>query len=182
MEFGKNYKVGNYVVVKKSRSLSKSEVKRLRDQQGIPADVQKHLQRSSLPFIVVLCTSGSWSVSYVCGMSVYALLDRNLPKAVEQDENPQDGYDGPSLADFAHMFNMWYMDTCIVGDSLYQQDKANAFKSLMDRQKAVEVPKEDDDKILEEVKADEDAKAVIMGMAKHAVEQEKEGGDDEENG
>lgn len=177
LPFGKNVSVGNYVVVKKSRSLSKREVKILRDQQGIPAEVQKNLQRGSLPVIVVQSVSGSWSVSFVCGMSVYALLDNELPKAVSQEEDPQEDYNGTRITDFAHLFNMWYMDTCVVGDPSYQEDKAKAFKAMMERQKAVELSKEEDDKILDEVKAEEDAKATILDMSAKLNEQEKKGGE-----
>ena len=44
LEFGKKVQVGNYYILKYSKSLSKAEVKRLRSAQNIPADIQKHLQ------------------------------------------------------------------------------------------------------------------------------------------
>jgi len=187
MEFGKIYRVGNYVVVKKSRSLSKSEVRQLRSQQDIPAEVQKSLQRHSLPFIAVQSISGIWSVCFMCGMTMFLLLDKSLPRAIEQDREPQDGFDGMTVADFIHLFNMWYMDTCIVGDSLYQQDKGRAFKAMMDRQVAAELSQDEDDRILAEVKADEDAKAAIAdGVAMVSqLTKEEEGAlqpDDREEG
>lgn len=178
MEFGKKYQVGNYVVIKKVRSLNKRELKQLRDAAGIPADVQKHLQRGGLPFIVVETVSGSWSLAFVCGLAAYALLDRQLPLAIAHYEEPIEGFSGTTYADFHHLFNMWYCDTSVIGDHQYQDAKANAFAELINRQKAASVSDEEDKKILDELKGDEEAKANIIDMAQDI---NKEGGSNECN-
>lgn len=171
MDFGRKYRVGNYVVVKKVRSLSRNELRELRGQAGIPADVQKHLQRGGLPYVYVGTVSGSWSMTWACGLQVYVMFDRMLPRAVAQQEDPQEGFDGLTVADFAHWLNMWYTDTNVIGDGEYQKDKAMAFKAFMDRvsMPRTETPKEKaaDDKVLEEVKADDEARATIVDMAGH---------------
>lgn len=176
LNFGRKYRVGNYTVIKKVRSLSKSEQRRLRDSAGIPKEVQKHLSRGGLPYITVETSFGGWSVSFVCGMTVYALIDRELSEALMDKEEPREDYKGATVADFAHLFNMWYTDTTIPGDAEYQKDKARAIEAFMNRHKAAkETPesKAEDDKILEEVKADEEAKANIIDMAKEIAKDKK---------
>ena len=62
-------------------------------------------------------------------------------------------------------------DTGVLGDSIYQADKANALNALMDRQKAfaasIETPEEKakDDEILNEQKENAEHKAKIIDMA-----------------
>ena len=51
LPFGKTIKTRHFTVLKFSKSLSKKEVASLRE--DIPADVKKHLQRGSLPFIKI---------------------------------------------------------------------------------------------------------------------------------
>ena len=53
LPFGKKLRVRNFVVLKYTKSLKPSELKQLRNQKGIPAEVQKHLQRGGLPYIKV---------------------------------------------------------------------------------------------------------------------------------
>jgi hypothetical protein len=84
-----------------------------------------------------------------------------------------------SLADILNVFSMWMTDVCTTGDQKYYEDKANALKALIERQKsiagAVETPEEkaEDDKILEEVKAEEEAKAKLVEMAKEVEDGQK---------
>ena len=56
------------------------------------------------------------------------------------------------------------------------ENKEGKMKAFMERQKATEVSKEEDDKVLEELKADEEAKATIIDMA----ETIRKGGGDED--
>ena len=53
LEFGKKYRVGNFIVFKFTKTLKKKEVEHLRNQMGIPEDIRKHLQRAQLPFIKI---------------------------------------------------------------------------------------------------------------------------------
>jgi hypothetical protein len=85
------------------------------------------------------------------------------------------GDDDELKTNLYHMFNMMFTDTTVTGDAQYLSDKAKAMNELMSRLKAPEISDEDDAKILESMKTDEDAKATIVDMA----EQIKKGGDDE---
>lgn len=167
--FGKKYRVGNFWVMKFNRTLRKSEVAELRDMIGIPSDIRKSLQRSQLPYIKVSAISGIWSVEFCCNNVMFRFIDELLAKAVEAEENGV-VLEGSSVADFAHMFNMFYTDTCVLGDSIYMADKANALKAFMSRQQAVEISEEEDRRILDDMKADEEAKATILDMASHIGE------------
>lgn len=167
--FGKKYSVGNFWVLKYNRTLRKSEVAELRNMAGIPADMRKNLQRASLPYIKVSAVSGIWSVEFCCNNLMYRFIDEVLAQAIEADEHGL-VLEHNSIADFAHMFNMFYTDTCVLGDSIYTADKANALKALMARQKAAAISDEEDQKIIDDMKADEEAKAAIIDMAKHIEE------------
>ena len=175
LDFGKKYRAGNFFVFKYNKVLRKSEVAELRMQMGIPKEEWKKLQRSQLPFIKVEAISGVWSVEFCCNTSIYQFIDQLLLRAIEAY---RDGVtlESNDLASFVHMFNHMYMDTVILGDNIYHTDKAQAMKAFMERQKATEVSKEEDDKVLEELKADEEAKATIIDMA----ETIRKGGGDED--
>lgn len=164
LEYGRKYMVGNFYVLKVNRVLRKSEVAELRNQMNIPMDIRKNLQRSQLPYIKVAAVSGIWSIEFCCNTAMYNMIDLWLA-----------GDDEEQKTSLYHMFNMMFTDTTIVGDAQYMSDKAKAMKALMDRQKAPDVSEEDDAKILESVKADDEAKATIIDMA----EQIKKGGGDE---
>jgi hypothetical protein len=170
LEFGKKYRVGNFIVFKHNRVLRRSEVEQLRNQMGIPEDLRKHLQRAQLPYIKVEALSGIWAVQFCCNTNMYMFIDHVLAQAIKADEEgivPEHN----SLTDFAHFFTMFFTDTTVLGDSIYTADKANALKAYMERNKAfagaqeTQDEKAADDAILEEVKKDEEAKATIIDMA-----------------
>ena len=75
MDFGKKLYCGNFVVTKKSRSLSKQELKELRDKEGIRDDVRKHLTRGSLPYICVETVGGGWKVEFGIGTTMFEAID-----------------------------------------------------------------------------------------------------------
>lgn len=164
MEYGRKYRVGNFYVLKVNRVLRKSEVVELRNQMGIPMDMRKNLQRSQLPYIKVAAISGAWSIEYCCNTAMYSLIEQWLA-----------GDDEELKTSLYHMFNMMFTDTTVTGDAQYLSDKARAMKELMNRQKAVEISDEDDEKVLDDLKSDEEAKATIVDMA----EQIKKGGGNE---
>lgn len=169
LPFGKKIQVGNYTVLKYTKTLTKSQLKQLRDDKEIHPEVRKQLSRSGLPYIKVEAISQIWAIEFCCNTGVYLHIDRVLPKAIlAAQEGRKLEYD--SIADFAHMFSMWMTDTCVQGDSIYQADKGNALKALLERQAAVKAEtvedKAKDDAVLEEVKAEAEAKAQIVDMAK----------------
>lgn len=181
LPFGKKIQVGNYTVLKYTKTLTKNQLKQIRESKDIAPEVQKQLSRAGLPYIKVEAISQIWEIEFCCNTGVYLFIDRVLPLALlaEQEKRKPEF---ESIADFAHLFGLWMTDTCVQGDSIYYADKGNALKALIERQKASankeETPEEkaEDDKILEEVKADEEAKANIIDMAQNI---NKEGGSDE---
>lgn len=162
MPFGKKLKCGNYLVQKYVKTLGKAELKMLRDEVGIPKDMRKHLQRGGLPFIKVEALSGIWSLSVCCTTSIFRMIDTFLPVALDDEDSEVANLVGK--ADFIHMFNMMFADTMMVGDADYYVAKANAFKAYVERQKAPVVSDEDEEKTLDDLKRDEDAKAVVVDM------------------
>lgn len=170
LEFGKKYRVGNFAVIKFNKTLKKQEVAQLRNQMGIPEQLRKQLQRAQLPYIKIEAISGIWAIEYCCGSVVYNMLDTLLPKAFEAEAHGIK-LEADSVADFAHLFAMLYTDTCVIGDSIYQADKAKALNALIARQQAFEAGQEspeeklEDDKELRELKENQEHKAKIIDMA-----------------
>ena len=165
LQFGRKYQVGNYFVMKYNRVLSKGEVRELRVQAGIPDDLRKSLQRAQLPYMKVEAVSGIWSMYYCCNTSVFRMIDSQLD--VENER---------SVEMFAHLFNMWFMDTMVPGDEQYVQDKARAFKAFMERRKAKDVSEYEEKAVLDDMREDEQAKANIIEMGKTLNEDENEDG------
>ena len=154
MEFGRKYRIGRFVVLKYNRVLRRSEVAELRNQMGIPMDERKKLQRAQLPYIKVYAMSGIWAVEFCCNTSMYRLIEQWIAGSRDED-----------LTSLAHMFNMMITDTMVTGDAEFLADKAKAMKALMERQKAAAVSDEEDKAVLDELEADENAKAAIVDMA-----------------
>lgn len=130
MDFGVKVKVGNYQIVKFSKSLSKSEAKKLRSIDKIPADVQKHLQRASLPFIKVSTVSGSWAVEFVIGTTMYEALDE---LHVVHDAAGNHTLMGNEKTNAEAIFAAMLADTTTVGDFEYQTAKQKLLKEYLDR-------------------------------------------------
>lgn len=160
MDFGKKYRAGNFEYFKTTKSLSKREVKALRDASGIPADVQKHLQRASLPYITVQTVGGGWCISFVCGSAMYEYIEFQAVKE-------QDGENA-----LTNLFTMMYSDTAIMGDTDYWKAKAAALHDFMERIQAKNVSNEDDDKILDAMKTEEEAKEAIAGLAEDILKED----------
>jgi hypothetical protein len=183
LPFGKEIKIGNWKVLKFTRALSKSQLKGLRAAKELPDEVRK-FARTGIPYIKVEAISGVFSLTFAFNTQVFRWLDYCIPAALEVQEGGEIP-DQNSIADILHVFGMWMADVCTAGDQKYYEDKANALKGLVERQKsiagAVETAEEkaEDDKILEEVKEEEEQKAVLMDMAKEvamtsqATEEEK---------
>lgn len=175
MEFGKNIRIGNYVVLKFTKSLSKSQLNGLRADNNVPADVKKRLSRAGIPYIKVEAISGIFSLTFCFNTQVFRWLDYCIPAALEAQERGET-LSQNSVADILHVFGMWMTDVCTTGDQKYYEDKANALKALIERQKAfagaaeTAEEKAEDDKTLEEIKADEEAKAKLREMAKELEE------------
>ena len=178
LPFGKEVRIGNYKVLKFTKSLSKSQLKGLRADENVPDKIKKQFSRAGIPYIKVEAISGIFSLTFCFNTQVFRWLDYCIPVALEAHEKGETLAQN-SLADILHVFGMWMTDVCTTGDQKYYEDKANALKALIERQKsiagAVETPEEkaEDDKILEDVKADEEAKAKLVEMAKEVEDGQK---------
>lgn len=157
MQFGKKYHIGNFLVFKYTKALNRRELASLR--QDIPYDIRKHLQRGGVPFIKVETVSGIWAVEYSCATAVYHLLDKAVGEGGELNE---------TMA--AHLFTMWFCDTTVPGDEQYQEEKAKAFKAFTERQKAAQVPDDEDLKTIADMREEQEARATIVDMAKQIEE------------
>ena len=125
MDFGKKTKCGNFYILKYSKSLSKAELKKLRDASGIPTDVQKHLQRGSLPYIKVATVSDSWAVEFVYGTTMFNAIDE-LP-AMGNEVTGIPGKNAEAL------FVTMYADTSTIGDEKYRKAKVKIMEEYLDR-------------------------------------------------
>ena len=144
LPFGRKISVGSFWFMKVTRSLSKRELSQLRDADGIPDDVRKHLRRDGLPYITVCSSGGGWSISFVCGTTMFAFIEYEYGLGGEG-----------GMAALQNLFTMMYADTTILGDSDYISAKADALKALMSRQGAAgesEAEKAADDEVLDEVR------------------------------
>ena len=177
LPYGKKIRVKNFVILKYSKALKKSELKEVRNMQGIPADVQKHLQRGGLPYIKVSTLAENWSVEFVCGSTMYNYIDTRQTEPEWDDILTED-----SVTALHNLFVMMLADCTVFGDEEYITAKGKLLQEYMARQKAKEETPEEkaaDDKVLEELKNDEDAKANILSMVDDLKEK---GGSDGSNG
>lgn len=181
LPFGQKIQIGNFTVLKFNKTLTKNQLKAIRADKDIPAEIQKQLTRAGLPYIKVEAVSGIWAIEFCCNTAMFAVIDRLLPIAIVADAEKRQVQ--TTVADFAHLFNIWFTDTTVKGDPQYMEDKGNALAALIARQKAKkeETPEEKaaDDKITEEVKQEEEAKANIIDMANRVNEEGKGGKDGE---
>lgn len=131
MDFGKRIHCGNFTIEKRSRSLSKAQARRLRDEAGVPDDVRKHLSRASLPYMRVENVSGGWAVEIGIGMSMFDALD-GLSAA--RDENGDWRVPGIEGKNAEAVLTGMYMDTTVVGDAVYQGRKLALMCEYLKRQ------------------------------------------------
>ena len=153
MPFGKKFRVGNFEYLKITRVLGKKELNELRNNIGIPQSVRKNLQRGGLPYILVQAISGIWSISFACGSAMYNFIEY-------QNGNGETGEKA-----LYNLFIMMYSDTAILGDNEYWTEKKKTLDAFMKRCKEKEVSKEEDDKELDALRTEEEAKAAIIDMA-----------------
>lgn len=181
LPFGKTIKTRHFTVLKFSKSLSKKEVASLRE--DIPAEIKKHLQRVSLPFIKIANISCTWGIEYSIGTSMYAALDECVPVAVgDHYEFSKD--DGNIIEAFAQLI---YADTSLPGDAEYTAGKLKLRDEYLARESARLNAAADNGKTEEQLrKYSDEAVQEVIDRYKHAknllemAEQiKKEGGKDE---
>lgn len=130
LEFGKKVSVGNYSILKYSKNLSKSEIKKLRESEKAPKDTWVYLSRGTLPFIKVSTVSGSWSVEFVIGTTMYEALDRL--HVVMDNEGNRLLY-GVEKKNTEAIFVSMLADTTTVGDYEYQVAKMKLLSEYLER-------------------------------------------------
>lgn len=128
MDFGKSYRIGNFEVVKLSRSLSKRELKTLRDERQVPEELRKHLTRGSLPYIKVRAISGIWAIEWSVGTAMFNLFDGCLGADGANEPDVQEGLKG--------LVSRMYSLCSIVGDKQMNIDLTKALSDFLKRRKA----------------------------------------------
>ena len=152
MQFGKRYRVGNFEFLKLRRALNKKEVERLRAASNIPKEVRNHLHRSALPYILVQTISGSWSVTYICGTTMYQFIEYEL----------SNGEDGGLV--LGYLFPLIYGCSTTVGDRAFYDTIIQAYNELMKRKESSPLPEGKDQEDLESVKTHEQAKEILSEL------------------
>lgn len=161
LPFGKKIIVGNFYIVKITKTLSKREINALRDDLGIPKEMRKHLHRSGLPYIVVSTMDEGWSVRFALGTTMYRFIEEEYGR-----------FDDGGSDVLRNLFLMMYMDCTVLGDAAYLEDKGKALNAFIARQKAPEVDKAADDEILKAELSELNARETIKDMAKDVLEEE----------
>lgn len=182
LEFGRPVAVGNYTVTKINRTLSGRQVKALRMQSNVPEEAAKWLERAKLPYIKVSTSSGSWSVEFVIGTTMYNAID-SVNVVMDADGNRTViGTEGRNME---AMFVAMLADTTTVGDFEYQVAKQKLLQEYLDRASKARNAKEDEGKSEEQIaKENEEAsqeildaseqKAMVLDMAGRIVNKEEE--------
>lgn len=154
MDFGKKYRVGNFEIIKLSRSLTKNEIKRLRMEAGIPASIQKHLTRGSLPYIKVKAISGMWALEWSVGMTMFNVFDGADFEDVQQREVMRG------------LLTRLYTITSILGDAQMERDIQKTLADFLGRIKANKDNKEEEKAILKNMGAKMEAEKNISEIGK----------------
>lgn len=167
MDFGIRVKVGNYQILKFSKSLSKKEVKELRDKERVPFEVRQYLQRATLPFIKVSTLSGSWAVEFVIGTTMYNALDE-LHVVHDAEGNYQ--LMGNEKTNTEAIFVGMFADTTTVGDFEYLTSKQRLLSEYLTRASKARNREADKGKTDEEL-ANESEEAVqeVIDKEKHSA-------------
>lgn len=130
MEFGKKICVGNFVLMKKTRVLSKREMKALRDLEKIPEDKRKILSRGTVPYIRVSDVGGGWSLEVSLEHTMFDALDALTIVRAGLGRLTVPGIEGKNAE--AILTGM-FVDTTIVGDMEYQKEKIRVMSAYLER-------------------------------------------------
>lgn len=134
MDFGKSYRIGNFEVVKLSRSLSKSELKRFRDEAKVPEELRKHLTRGSLPYVKVRAISGIWAIEWSAGTAMFNLFDGCLGSAGRTERTGNAGSDETDVLEgLKGLVSRMYSLCSIVGDRQMNADLTKALSDFLGR-------------------------------------------------
>lgn len=170
--FGKKMQFGNFTVLKFNKTLSGKRMKELREGLGMmPKSERGKLKRAGIPYIKIEAISGIWAIELACNTFMYSQVEY-MASLASHEKTP-----GADTANLVHLCDMFFTDTTLKGDEDYYMDKAKALKAYVERHSTAskkENPEEKaaDDKILDDVKAEEEAKAAIKEMAEELKKEE----------
>ena len=171
LEFGKIYRAGNFIIKKFTRTLTKKQMLQLRDAMNIPRDIQKRLERNGLPFIKASTVSGSWSIEWAFGASLFQAID-------EMPVNENGEFFGVGLDNLTMILTCMFADTSVVGDIEYMSKKQELmheyFKRAANKGEMTEEEIKESEEAADEVLRNEQHKETLLKMGK-----EVEDGDDE---
>lgn len=171
LELGKIYHAGNFIIKKFTRTLTKKQMLQLRDAMNIPRDIQKHLERNGMQFIKASTISGSWSVEWVFGMSLFDAIN-------EMPVNENGEFFGVGLDNLTMILTCIFADTSVVGDMEYMAKKQELmheyFKRAAKKGELTEEEVKECEEAADEVLRNEQHKETLLKMGK-----EVEDGDDE---
>lgn len=165
LPFGKKVLLGNFYVLKHTKALTSAELKKLRKATGIPADVQKHLERKALPYITISTITDSWRIEFMIGMGMYEAIDE-IPVAVDSEGIYT--YYGNARVNLGNIVNGWFAYTSTVGDEEYQ---GSVIKSMQDYLKRASdkgkypLSKEENEKVLDAELEKEEHKETLKSMS-----------------
>lgn len=154
MDFGKKYRVGNFEMIKLSRSLTKKETKQLRIEADIPESIQKYLTRGSLPYIKVRTISGIWSLEWSVGMVMFSIMDGVNFADLEQTDA------------LKSLLTRFYSITSVLGDAQMERDIQNAITGFLERVQATKDNEKEEKVILDNIGAKIEAEKNISEIAK----------------
>ena len=166
MEFGKKYRVGNFYMIKVTKTLPKKELATIRE--WIPEELRKNLSRHGMPYIKVGTVTGSWGVEFGPLERMFSALDGASKEELADKE---------TISMLSNLFSGMYVDTSMLGDKEYNTAKSEALQSLTKRlakakREETEEEKAEDDSILEEMKRDAENAETILKMASRLEKEE----------
>lgn len=171
LEFGKIYRAGNFTIKKFTRTLTSKQVRQLRDENNLPREVQRELRRVGLPFIKASTVSGSWSIEWVFGMSLFDAIN-------EMPVNENGEFFGVGLDNLTMILTCMFADTSVIGDMEYMAKKQELmheyFKRAAKKGELTEEEVKECEEAADEVLRNEQHKETLLKMGK-----EVEDGDDE---
>lgn len=165
LPFGKKVMLGGFYVLKHTKALSSAELKKLRKASNIPEDVQKYLERKTLPYITISTLSDSWRIEFVIGMGIYEAIDE-IPVAV--DSEGAYTYYGNARTNLGNIINGWFAYTSTVGDEQYQGEVIKAMQDYLARYSEANkepLSDEENEKVLEAELEKEKHKETLKSMA-----------------
>lgn len=154
MKYGRKYQIGNFYIVKVTKTLPKKELAIVRE--WIPEEMRKDMPRHGMPYIKVSTVTGSWGVEFGPLERMFSALDN----AKEEELS-----DAETARMLSNIFSGMYVDTSMLGDKEYNTAKSKALKELTERL-AKAKKEETDDEILDGMKKDIEAEEVLLKMAR----------------